>query len=57
MEKAILGSQRLAEGDDRHGSWDPVDPWSREGGRVYSTAINALSSEVYYRHERVFGIK
>ena len=57
MEKAILGSQRLTEGDDRHGSWDPVDPWSREGGRVYSTAINALSSEVYYRHVRVFGIR
>ena len=57
MEKAILGSQRLAEGDDRHGSWDPVDPWAKDGGRVYSTAINALSSEVYYRHARVFGIR
>jgi len=57
MEKAILGSQRLDAGDDRHGSWDPVDPWSREGGRVYSTAINALNTEVYYRQARVFGVR
>jgi hypothetical protein len=34
------------------GSWDPmvgVDPWGREGGRVYSTALAALCLEVYYR--------
>jgi hypothetical protein len=38
------------------GSWDPqVDPWGREGGRVYSTAINVLSLQVYYRHAQLFG--
>jgi hypothetical protein len=25
------------------GSWDPVDKWGGEGGRVYSTAINVLT--------------
>lgn len=25
------------------GSWDPVDKWGGEGGRVYSTAINILT--------------
>ncbi len=32
------------------GSWDPADQWSRVGGRVYQTAICALSLEVYYRY-------
>jgi len=25
------------------GSWDPVDKWGCEGGRIYATAINALT--------------
>lgn len=32
------------------GSWDPVDSWSRIGGRVYQTALCTLSLEVYYRY-------
>jgi hypothetical protein len=32
------------------GSWDPVDRWSGEGGRIYATAMNALTLEVYYRY-------
>jgi hypothetical protein len=39
------------------GSWDPVDPWGEEGGRVYSTALMTLCLEVYYRYPRVFGTK
>jgi len=31
------------------GSWDPKGPWGAYGGRVYSTALSALSLEVYYR--------
>jgi len=34
------------------GSWDPIDPWGPDGGRVYSTAICALCLEAYYRYER-----
>jgi hypothetical protein len=32
------------------GSWDPQDEWSRLGGRIYQTAVCALSLEVYYRY-------
>jgi len=39
------------------GSWDPADRWGCEGGRVYATAINALTLEVYYRFENVLGGK
>ena len=38
-----------------HGSWDPIDRWGFEGGRVYATAINTLSLEVWYRYDNVFG--
>jgi hypothetical protein len=34
------------------GSWDPVDPWSPELGRVYSTAIMTLCLEALHRFER-----
>ena len=38
------------------GSWDPaVDKWGSIGGRVYATAINVLTLEVYYRYAHVFG--
>jgi hypothetical protein len=35
------------------GSWDPVDPWGEDGGRVYSTAIMVLCLEAYYRYGKV----
>jgi hypothetical protein len=41
---------------ERKGSWDPQeDPWGRDGGRVYSTAILALTMEVFYRYDSVVG--
>ena len=36
------------------GSWDPVGAWGGAGGRVYATAINTLTLEIYYRYARVF---
>jgi len=33
----------LGRGQSADGSWDPVGPWGRYGGRVYSTAIGALA--------------
>lgn len=38
---------------DEYGSWDPVGAWGGAGGRVYATAINCLTLETYYRHERI----
>jgi hypothetical protein len=34
-----------------------VDRWGFEGSRVYATAINALTLEVYYRYANVFNPK
>jgi hypothetical protein len=59
-ERALLDTvvAHQREGGDEAGSWDPqVDPWGREGGRVYSTALNAICLEVYFRQARLFGIR
>ncbi len=54
-ERALLKSvlpEQHREGE-RKGSWDPQhDPWGHAGGRVYTTAINTLTLEVYYRYAR-----
>jgi hypothetical protein len=41
LRGALLPSQRMD--GDLAGSWDPVDPWSFAGGRVYATALAALA--------------
>lgn len=48
LTKQLLDNQRRS--GPAEGSWDPVDGWSRIGGRVYQTAICTLSLEVYYRY-------
>jgi len=53
MKAAIVDHQRMEPDRDERGSWDPIDPWSPEGGRVYATALNCLCMEVYYRYGRV----
>ncbi len=55
MKTAIVDHQRTEVGRDERGSWDPVDPWAAEGGRIYATTMNCLCLEVYYRYGRVFG--
>ena len=56
MQKALLPTQRrfddTKEGGCEDGSWDPIDEWGLAGGRVYTTALGALTLEVYYRYER-----
>ena len=52
MKPAIVDSQRREPGRDERGSWDAVGPWGADGGRVYSTALGAMTLEVYYRYER-----
>jgi hypothetical protein len=55
LKKAAEKSQR-SDGDSAglKGSWDPLDPWGREGGRVYATAMMILCLETPSRYERAF---
>lgn len=62
MTQVLLNSQRGLRPDekgeterslDEHGSWDPVDAWGTAGGRVYSTAINCLTLQVWRRYEKL----
>jgi hypothetical protein len=48
MRDLLLQSQ-LKKGNDA-GSWDPQGAQSREGGRLYQTALATMILEVYYRH-------
>ena len=52
LVKALVENQRT-EGCEK-GSWDPqYGPWGDSGGRVYSTALAALSIEAFYRYENI----
>ena len=42
-DKVILKNQRPKSGGCAAGSWDAIDRWGGEGGRVYSTAINIIT--------------
>jgi hypothetical protein len=46
LVRALTPNQRREKGRDEEGSWDPVDPWSGEGGRVYATAMACLASQL-----------
>ena len=49
--------RRQVRGGHADGSWDPADcrdRYDRLGGRVYTTALAALSLEVYYRYLRLY---
>ena len=55
MQKALIDTQRAEYKDDSpevDGSWDPIGEWGISGGRVYSTALGAMTLEVYYRFKR-----
>jgi len=49
LQRALLPLQRR-DGGVLDGSWDPDPVWGGHGGRVYSTALAAMTLEVYYRH-------
>lgn len=57
MKTAIIDTQRR-DGSwcDYRGSWDPLGVGADEGGRVFMTAANQLSIEVWYRYDAVLGI-
>ncbi|MFC1586966.1 prenyltransferase/squalene oxidase repeat-containing protein [Planctomycetota bacterium] len=54
--KSALKDHQLTSADGcQCGSWDPkVSKWGCRGGRVYATALNCLTMEVYYRYDKVF---
>jgi hypothetical protein len=58
IKNTLLPNQHLEKDGCPCGSWDPeVERWGDEGGRVYATAINVLSLEIYYRYPSAFGTK
>jgi hypothetical protein len=49
--QTTLVSMQRRDGGPLDGSWDPDPVWGGHGGRVYSTALSAMTLEVYYRHQ------
>jgi len=52
LRDVLARTQRIGKGSCIHGSWDPVGKWGMVGGRVYATAINVLTLEIWYRYRR-----
>ena len=52
----LAASRTTLTGQSKDGSWDPVGPWGHDGGRIYSTAIMAMTLQETLRPEtdRVF---
>jgi hypothetical protein len=54
LEPAVLQHQhRDRQLPNLLGSWDPVCAWGEDGGRVYSTAILALTLQANFRYTRL----
>ncbi|MEO0478237.1 MAG: prenyltransferase/squalene oxidase repeat-containing protein [Planctomycetota bacterium] len=51
LETAVVKQQRTD--GNFNGSWDAAGAWGEDGGRVYSTALLALTLEAYYRYSRL----
>jgi hypothetical protein len=57
MTETLLALQDRTDGACTSGGWMAPDRWSYGFGPVYTTAINVLSLEVYYRYANAFGMK
>jgi hypothetical protein len=55
MVDCLLPLQDHTERACSNGGWLTPDRWSYAGGPLYSTAINVLTLEVYFRYENAFG--
>ena len=55
MVDAVLQLQDHKERACTNGGWMVPDRWSYDGGPIYTTALNVLTLEVYYRYENAFG--
>jgi hypothetical protein len=54
MMRDLLIEAQVKQGSDA-GSWEPVGGHSKEGGRLYQTALATMILEVYYRHLPIYG--
>ncbi len=52
MREHLIATQ--AKTGHTAGSWFFEDPYGREGGRVYTTAMSAMTLEVYYRFAPIY---
>jgi hypothetical protein len=53
LKQSLLNNQ--CQSGARRGSFDPREFWAEHGGgRLYATAINVLTLEVYYRYEPAY---
>jgi murein DD-endopeptidase MepM/ murein hydrolase activator NlpD len=50
----LVATQKRSAGHAT-GSWDPGSSWGVSGGRLYTTCMNVLTLEVYYRHLPLYG--
>jgi hypothetical protein len=59
MVDVLCSHQRTQQDGCLDGSWDTggVDRWGWAGGRVYGTAMNVLTLEVFYRYQSLLGGK
>ncbi|MBI1851917.1 MAG: hypothetical protein HYR85_16390 [Planctomycetes bacterium] len=55
MQESILSLQDKTEKACSKGGWITPDRWCHGTGPLYTTAINVLTLEVYYRYENAFG--
>jgi hypothetical protein len=54
IEPVLVQRQHRDRGNrNTFGSWDPACAWGEDGGRVYSTAILALTLQANYRYTRL----
>lgn len=54
LSDTLLPHQNELEDGHLFGSWNPQSLGSKQGGRIYSTALNALTLQFYYRYPNVF---
>jgi hypothetical protein len=50
LKNTLVPNEKRTSDNCAWGSWDPIDRWSREGGRVYATAINLLTLQLCYKY-------
>jgi hypothetical protein len=54
IEIAVVRNQHRDKGKpNQYGSWDPIDVWGEDGGRVYSTAMLTLTLQANYRYTKL----